>query len=69
MSEQKDLLEGLEVVRACGHVNMLDRRSVARLLEGFGYFEEYETVKNMSPSQYVKLLSGEFSGHLNGKNN
>lgn len=69
MSEQEDLLEGLEVVRACGHVNMLDRRSVARLLEDFGYLEGYEAVNNMSPSQYVKLLSGDFSEHFNGKNN
>ena len=53
MNEQEDLLEGLEVVRACGCANMFDRQSVARLLEDFGYLEEYEVVKNMSPSQYV----------------
>ena len=69
MNEQEDLLEGLEVVRACGCANMFDRQSVARLLEDFGYLEEYEVLKNMSPSQYIKLLSVDFSEHLNGKNN
>ena len=69
MSEQEDLLEALEVVRACGHANMFDRRSVARLLEDFGYLEEYEAVNNMSPSHYIKFLSGDFSEYLNGKNN
>lgn len=64
MSEQKDLLKGLELVRACGHANMFDRRSVARFLSDFGYEEGHEAVKNMKSSEYMGLLSGDFSNYL-----
>lgn len=69
MSEQKDLLKGLELVRACGHANMFDRRSVARFLSDFGYGEAHETVKSMKASQYIDFLRKDFSEYLNGKNN
>ena len=71
MDEKENLLECLKFVRASGQANMFDRRDVARILGNFGYNEEHKVVKNMSPSQYINLLSGDFEQYLenHGKNN
>ena len=56
----ENLLEGLEYVRTSdSNTNILDQQSVALHLEGLGYTEEADAVRNMPSSKYQELLSEE----------
>ncbi len=56
----ENLLEGLEYVRTSDkNANMLDQQSIVSHLEGLGYTEEADAVRNMPSTKYEELLSGE----------